>query len=160
MCWRLGAEFVKTFVGRDRKSQVDLPHPLAPPITWHAPKIPWTAHLMCWRRRIIWRALWGRADGEVLALPRERLRDARHTRIGAVTGEFRAIDSALAQLQPGDLCLILVDQVDEALARIAARGGSGVRQVLTQSPDSSLPVDHHDCLRVVQPKQPKINAAS
>lgn len=54
---------------------------------------------MCWRGRIFWRALWGRAEGEVLALPRESLKDARRTRIGAeITGEFRAIDSALAQL--------------------------------------------------------------
>ena len=35
--------------------------------------------------------------------------------------EFLAIDSALDQLEPGDLCLILIDQVDEALAHIASR---------------------------------------
>ncbi len=64
----------------------------------------------------------GRADGEVLALLREGLQDASRARISAeITGEFLAIDTALAQLQPGDLCLILVDQVDEALAHIAAR---------------------------------------
>ncbi|MEY3883551.1 MAG: hypothetical protein RLZZ379_829, partial [Pseudomonadota bacterium] len=38
-----------------------------------------------------------------------------------ITGEFLAIDTALAKLQPGDLCLILIDQVDEALAHIAQR---------------------------------------
>ena len=42
-------------------------------------------------------------------------------------GEFIAIDTALARLQPGDLCLILIDQVDEALAHIAMRiGESGI----------------------------------
>jgi cyanophycin synthetase len=67
----------------------------------------------------------GRADGEVLALLRDGLKDASRARISAeITGEFLAIDTALAQLQPGDLCLILVDQVDEALAHIAARVAS------------------------------------
>jgi cyanophycin synthetase len=32
-----------------------------------------------------------------------------------------AIDHALAGLQPGDLCLILIDQVDAALAHLQAR---------------------------------------
>ena len=32
-----------------------------------------------------------------------------------------AIDRALERLQPGDLCLILIDQVDEALAHLAQR---------------------------------------
>jgi cyanophycin synthetase len=32
-----------------------------------------------------------------------------------------AIDTALARLTPGDLCLILIDQVEEALAHIAKR---------------------------------------
>jgi cyanophycin synthetase len=38
-----------------------------------------------------------------------------------VHGEFLAIDVALQALRPGDLCLILNDQVEEALAHIAAR---------------------------------------
>jgi cyanophycin synthetase len=38
-----------------------------------------------------------------------------------IHGEFIAIDTALAKLQAGDLCLILVDQVEEALAHIAQR---------------------------------------
>jgi cyanophycin synthetase len=64
----------------------------------------------------------GRADGEVLALLREGLSGARRTsRIDEIRGEFVAIDSALAALQEGDLCLILVDQVDEALAHIQKR---------------------------------------
>lgn len=37
-------------------------------------------------------------------------------------GEFLAIDAAMDKLQDGDLCLILVDQVEEAMAHIAARG--------------------------------------
>ena len=64
----------------------------------------------------------GRADGEVLALLREGLNGARRTRrIDEIRGEFAAIDSALARLQAGDLCLVLVDQVDEALAHLARR---------------------------------------
>lgn len=64
----------------------------------------------------------GRADGEVLALLRKGLVGASRTKhIEEIRGEFRAIDAALAKLAPGDLCLILVDQVEEALAHIARR---------------------------------------
>ncbi|WP_153116725.1 cyanophycin synthetase [Rhodocyclus tenuis] len=64
----------------------------------------------------------GRADGEVLALLREGLINARRTsKVLELRGEFLAIDTALAALNPGDLCLILIDQVDEALAHIARR---------------------------------------
>ena len=64
----------------------------------------------------------GRADGEVLALLREGLSGASRTsHVEEITGEFRAIDTALARLNVGDLCLILVDQVDEALAHIQKR---------------------------------------
>ena len=64
----------------------------------------------------------GRADGEVMSLLREGLADAsRTTRIDEIRGEFLAIDTALARLQPGDLCLILIDQVQEALAHLAER---------------------------------------
>ena len=38
-----------------------------------------------------------------------------------INGEFVAIDKALARLAEGDLCLILIDQVEEALAHIAMR---------------------------------------
>jgi len=66
----------------------------------------------------------GREDGEVIALLREGLADApRTTRVDEIRGEFVAIDTALERLQPGDLCLVLVDQVDEALAHLAARVG-------------------------------------
>lgn len=64
----------------------------------------------------------GRADGEVLALLQQGLANAsRSKRIDEIHGEFLAIDTALARLAPGDLCLILVDQVEEALAHIAGR---------------------------------------
>jgi len=64
----------------------------------------------------------GRADGEVLALLRQGLSGARRTRrIDEIQGEFLAIDTALGRLRPGDLCLILVDQVEQALAHIAQR---------------------------------------
>ena len=64
----------------------------------------------------------GRADGEVIALLREGLSGASRTsEIVEVRGEFLAIDQALDSLRDGDLCLILVDQVEEALAHIAAR---------------------------------------
>ncbi|WP_066702333.1 cyanophycin synthetase [Curvibacter delicatus] len=64
----------------------------------------------------------GRADGEVLALLREGLEGAKRTReMQEIHGEFLAIDLAMDKLCEGDLCLILVDQVEEALAHIAAR---------------------------------------
>ncbi|MBC7597902.1 MAG: cyanophycin synthetase, partial [Polaromonas sp.] len=67
----------------------------------------------------------GRANGEVMGLLREGLegpnKASRTTRIDEIHGEFLAIDTALARLQPGDLCLILVDQVQEALAHLAER---------------------------------------
>ena len=68
----------------------------------------------------------GRADGEVLALLQLGLKNAKRTTdITEITGEFLAIDSALAGLQAEDLCLILIDQVEEALAHIAKRVAEG-----------------------------------
>ena len=53
---------------------------------------------------------------------REGLQEApRTSRIEEIRGEFVAIDRALELLQPGDLSLILIDQVDEALAHIGKR---------------------------------------
>ncbi|HEX8989231.1 MAG TPA: cyanophycin synthetase [Rhodocyclaceae bacterium] len=64
----------------------------------------------------------GRADGEVLALLRDGLTDAKRAKtVEEIRGEFLAIDTALSRLQEGDLCLILIDQVDEALEHIAKR---------------------------------------
>lgn len=68
----------------------------------------------------------GRADGEVVALLRQGLQDAKRARhIREITGEFAAIDLALGQIAPGDICLILIDQVDEALAHITAKIAAG-----------------------------------
>jgi cyanophycin synthetase len=64
----------------------------------------------------------GRQDGEVLALLRRGLERARRVKqVDEITGEFRAIDTALGRLGKNDMCLILIDQVDEALAHIAQR---------------------------------------
>ena len=69
----------------------------------------------------------GRADGEVLALLRQGLAGATRTsRIDEIRGEFVAIDTALARLEPGDLCLILIDQVEEALAYLRQRCAEGL----------------------------------
>ena len=68
----------------------------------------------------------GRADGEVIALLRQGLAGARRTtRVDEIRGEFAAIDTALDRLRPGDLSLILVDQVEEALAHLARRIEAG-----------------------------------
>ena len=64
----------------------------------------------------------GRAEGEVVGLLRQGLEGAAMTRrVDSIVGEFLAIDTALARLQPGDLCLVLVDQVQEALAHLQQR---------------------------------------
>jgi cyanophycin synthetase len=64
----------------------------------------------------------GRADGEVLGLLRQGLAHAgRAKKMDEINGELLAIDTALSRLMPGDVCLILIDQVDEALAHIAQR---------------------------------------
>ena len=64
----------------------------------------------------------GRSDGEVMALLREGLAGAKKTtQRSEIYGEFLAIDTALAHLQAGELCLVLVDQVPQAMAHIAAR---------------------------------------
>ncbi|MGB6241471.1 MAG: cyanophycin synthetase [Castellaniella sp.] len=64
----------------------------------------------------------GRADGEVLALLRAGLAGARRvSHLEEIRGEFLAIDTALNALQPGDLCLVLIDQVEAALAYIGQR---------------------------------------
>lgn len=64
----------------------------------------------------------GRADGEVMALLRDGLQGAqRASHIEEIHGEFVAIDRALAILKPGDQCLVLVDQVQEALAHLTQR---------------------------------------
>ena len=57
---------------------------------------------------------------------REGLAGASRTKhVEEIRGEFAAIDAALARLQPGDLCLVLVDQVEEALAHLGRRVAGG-----------------------------------
>jgi cyanophycin synthetase len=57
-----------------------------------------------------------------MALLRQGLNGApRTSRVDEIYGEFIAIDTALGRLQPGDLCLVLVDQVEEALAHLTKR---------------------------------------
>ena len=61
-----------------------------------------------------------------MALLRQGLVGAGRTRhIEEIRGEFIAIDAALERLQPGDLSLILVDQVEEALSHLANRIAAG-----------------------------------
>jgi cyanophycin synthetase len=68
----------------------------------------------------------GREDGEVIRLLREGLQGAlRTTHVQDIQGEFNAIDTALSRLSPGDLCLILIDQVEEALAYITEKVKTG-----------------------------------
>jgi cyanophycin synthetase len=68
----------------------------------------------------------GRTDGEVIALLREGLKGAARTRdTSEIYGEFLAIDTAMDKLKDGELCLILVDQVQEAMAHIAAKVAAG-----------------------------------
>ncbi|HEY8100836.1 MAG TPA: cyanophycin synthetase [Burkholderiaceae bacterium] len=64
----------------------------------------------------------GRQDGEVVALLRDGLANAKRTTVvEEIQGEFVAIDSAMSKLEAGDLCLILIDQVEEALSHIAQK---------------------------------------
>ena len=68
----------------------------------------------------------GRADGEVLALLRDGLAHASRTRHTAeFRSEFQAIDDALSRLEAGDLCVLLIDRIDAALAHIAMRVAEG-----------------------------------
>ncbi|TXI16986.1 MAG: cyanophycin synthetase [Nitrosomonas sp.] len=64
----------------------------------------------------------GRADGEVLSLLREGLGNAKRTqKVSEIVGEAIAIDKALSNLEDGELCLILVDQVEQSLGQINSR---------------------------------------
>ncbi|MEY3121821.1 MAG: hypothetical protein RI993_646 [Pseudomonadota bacterium] len=68
----------------------------------------------------------GRADGEVLTLLREGLGNARRTqKVSEIVGEAIAIDIALSNLEDGELCLILVDQVEQSLGQINYRVALG-----------------------------------
>lgn len=64
----------------------------------------------------------GRQDGEVIRLLRQGLEGASKTQfIEEIRGEFIAIDSAMDRLESGDLCLLLIDQIEEALEHITGR---------------------------------------
>ncbi len=68
----------------------------------------------------------GRADGEVVALLRAGLAGAARTRhVEEISGEFNAMDRALARLEPGMVCLVLIDQVDAALAYVQEKVNAG-----------------------------------
>jgi cyanophycin synthetase len=68
----------------------------------------------------------GRQTGEVIALLRQGLAQApRTSHSEEVYGEFLAIDAGMDKLKDGELCLILVDQVEEAMAYIAAKVAAG-----------------------------------
>ncbi len=82
----------------------------------------------------------GRADGEVLALLRQGLQGAeRASHVEEIHGEFTAIDHALDRLQAGDLCLILIDQVQEALAHIQQRAAKAKRSRKPRAAKAAAP---------------------
>jgi len=85
----------------------------------------------------------GRGDGEVLALLREGLDAARRmSRLEEIHGELLAIDAALDGLEPGDLCLVLIDQVEEALAHIARRIAPPSDEIDTMPAQEGIPRAH------------------
>ena len=64
--------------------------------------------------------------GEVLGLLRQGLENAKRTReIKEIYGELVAIDAAFAGLKAGELCLILINQVEESLRYITNRVTAG-----------------------------------
>jgi cyanophycin synthetase len=71
----------------------------------------------------------GRADGEVIGLLRRGIQESgRRIEVLEVRGELAAIDLALGELHEGDTCLILVDQVELALAHLGQREKEGLKQ--------------------------------
>ena len=75
----------------------------------------------------------GRADGEIIRLMREGFVSApRMPRVLQAPGEMAAIGAAIARLEPGDLLLCQVDQVEEALAFVSG--------MLKQAETTSRPV--------------------
>jgi cyanophycin synthetase len=62
----------------------------------------------------------GRVDGEIIRLMREGfVSSPRSPRVLQAPGEMAAIGAAIARLEPGDLLLCQVDQVEEALAFVS-----------------------------------------
>jgi cyanophycin synthetase len=75
----------------------------------------------------------GRLDGEIIRLMREGfVSSARSPRVLQAPGEMAAIGAAIARLEPGDLLLCQVDQVEEALAFVSG--------MLKQAETSSRPL--------------------
>jgi cyanophycin synthetase len=75
----------------------------------------------------------GRADGEIVRLMREGFVSAeRKPRVLQAAGEMAAIGAAIARLEPGDLLLCQVDQVEEALEFVSG--------MLKQAEQSSRPL--------------------
>jgi cyanophycin synthetase len=75
----------------------------------------------------------GRADGEIVRLMREGFVSSAHSpRVLQAPGEMAAIGAAIARLEPGDLLLCQVDQVEEALAFVSG--------MLKQAETSSRPL--------------------
>lgn len=75
----------------------------------------------------------GRADGEIIRLMREGFESsAGAPRVLQAPGEMAAIGAAIAKLEPGDLLLCQVDQVEEALAFVSG--------MLKQAETTSRPV--------------------
>jgi len=75
----------------------------------------------------------GRADGEILRLMREGfVASPRSPRVLQAPGEMAAIGAAIARLEPGDLLLCQVDQVEEALEFVSG--------MLKQAETSSRPL--------------------
>ena len=59
----------------------------------------------------------GRAEGEIIRLMREGfVASSKNPRVLQAPGEMAAIGAAISRLEPGDLLLCQVDQVEEALA--------------------------------------------
>jgi cyanophycin synthetase len=75
----------------------------------------------------------GRADGEIIRLMREGFQaSSKHPRVLQAPGEMAAIGAAIARLEPGDLLLCQVDQVEAALAFVTTllkQTESGARPV-------------------------------
>jgi len=62
----------------------------------------------------------GRADGEIIRLMREGFESSKRLpRVLQAPGEMAAIGAAIARLEPGDLLLCQVDQVEEALGFVS-----------------------------------------
>jgi len=75
----------------------------------------------------------GRVDGEIIRLMREGfVSSSRSPRVLQAPGEMAAIGAAIARIEPGDLLLCQVDQVEEALAFVSG--------MLRQAETSSRPL--------------------